>query len=198
MKEMTFKDIQKFQKEFDEKYFSKYWADKKNVDQKIEFLKDMTIALTGELGEFANTIKKVSRDWKNLREEPSQKMIDKLKDELTDCFIYLVILSNILKMDVQEEYMKKVRFNDYGQTEKEFFARSDTRCRRILGIGRVRGLEEYHSGHGLIPMDDDYSGSRTGFHELYYSILQMAVLREIVGNKNRLLIRIGNQGPPSF
>lgn len=112
MKEMTLKEIQKFQKEFDKKYFSKYWVDEKNIDQKIDFLKDMTIALTGELGEFANVIKKINRNRKNLGEEPSEEMIEKLRDELTDCFAYLLILSNILEMDIEKEYLRKNEFNN--------------------------------------------------------------------------------------
>ena len=111
-REMTLKEIQKFQREFDKKYFNKYWVDEDNLDQKIDFLKDMTIALTGELGEFANVIKKISRDRKNLGEEPSKEMIEKLRDELTDCFIYLVILSNILEMDIEKEYLRKNEFNN--------------------------------------------------------------------------------------
>lgn len=110
-KEMTLKELQKVQKEFDEKYFSKYWVDKQDIDQKINFLKDMTIALTGELGEFANIIKKVSRDRKNLGKEPSGENIQKLKEELTDCFIYLIILSNILEMDIEKQYLKKTKLN---------------------------------------------------------------------------------------
>ena len=110
-KEMTLKDVQKLQRKFDKRYFNKYWTKKNDTDQKIEFLKDMTIALTGEIGEFANIIKKISRDRKNLEKEPKQEMIDKLKEELTDCFIYLIILSNILEMNIEKEYMKKLKFN---------------------------------------------------------------------------------------
>jgi NTP pyrophosphatase (non-canonical NTP hydrolase) len=111
-KEMTLKDIQRVQIEFDKKYFKKYWTKKEDVDQKISFLKDMTIALTGELGEFANVIKKVSRDRKNLGKDPSKERVKKLKEELTDCFIYLIILSNILEMDIQKEYLQKTKFNE--------------------------------------------------------------------------------------
>lgn len=109
---MTLKEIQKFQQEFDKKYFSKYWNDKGIVRDKIDFLKDMTIALTGELGEFANIIKKANRDKNQLRQELSKDRLNKLREELIDCFIYLVILSNILEMDIEEELLKKVKFNE--------------------------------------------------------------------------------------
>lgn len=109
---MTLKELQKYQMDFDKKYFSKYWTNKGDIDQKISFLKDMTIALTGELGEFANIDKKVSRDRKNLGSEPSKERVEKLKEELTDCFIYLIILSNILEMDIGKEYLRKTKLNE--------------------------------------------------------------------------------------
>ncbi|MBD3155970.1 MAG: hypothetical protein GF368_04945 [Candidatus Aenigmarchaeota archaeon] len=112
VKEMTLKELQQFQVNFDKKYFGKYWADKGDIDQKISFLKDMTIALTGELGEFANIIKKVSRDRKNLGSKPSKERTEKLKEELIDCFIYLIILSNILEMDIEKEYLQKTKLNE--------------------------------------------------------------------------------------
>ena len=111
-KEMTVKELQEFQKKFDKKYFKGWWKNEQNMDQKMNFIKDMTIALTGELGEFANVIKKITRDKKTLGEEPSKERLEKLKEELTDCFIYLIILSNILEIDIEEEYLKKTKFNE--------------------------------------------------------------------------------------
>ena len=112
MKEMTLKDIQQFQRDFDKKYFGKYWdKNEHNTDEQITILKDMIIALTGELGEFANAVKKISRDRNAIGTEPSEEMLEKLKEELTDCFIYVIILSNILKMDIEKEYLEKTEFN---------------------------------------------------------------------------------------
>ena len=111
-KGMTLKEIQNFQMEFDNKYFKKYWDKNHDPDWKIDFLKDMTIALTGEVGEFANIIKKISRDRKTLGEEVSEERLNKLKDELIDCFIYLIILSNIIRMDIEDQYLKKTKFNE--------------------------------------------------------------------------------------
>lgn len=110
-KEMTLKEIQKLQEEFDKKYFPKYWEKGDDIDQNIDFLKDMTIAFTGELGEFANVVKKINRDRKTIDQKPSREMIEKLKEELTDCFTYLLILANILKMDMEKDYLKKVELN---------------------------------------------------------------------------------------
>ena len=49
---------------------------------------------------------------KTIGEDPSKEMMNKLKEELTDCFIYLIILSNILEMDIAEEYFKKTKVNE--------------------------------------------------------------------------------------
>jgi len=112
-KEMTLKELQKFQMDFDNKYFSEYWNKRHDLDWKIDFLKDMTIALGGEFGEFANIIKKVNRDKKkDIEENLSKEMMNKLKEELTDCFIYLIILSNILEMDIEKEFLRKTKFNE--------------------------------------------------------------------------------------
>jgi NTP pyrophosphatase (non-canonical NTP hydrolase) len=67
--------------------------------------------LTGEIGEFANVVKKVVRDHKVFKDKPDKERMEKLKEELTDCFIYLMILSNILKMDLEREYFKKLEYN---------------------------------------------------------------------------------------
>ena len=110
---MTLKELQKFQMDFDNKYFSEYWNKRHDLDWKIDFLKDMTIALGGEFGEFANIIKKVNRDKKkDIEENLSKEMMNKLKEELTDCFIYLIILSNILEMDIEKEFLRKTKFNE--------------------------------------------------------------------------------------
>ena len=97
--------------EFDKKYFQKYWEEAENIDGKIEFIKDMVIALTGEMGEFANLVKKISRERKITMEVPSKEMMESLKEELIDCFIYIIILSNILEVDIEKEYLKKTELN---------------------------------------------------------------------------------------
>ena len=72
----------------------------------------MVVALVGELGEFANIVKKVNRDNKTLNKGLDEKSLEKLREELTDCFIYIVILSNILEMDLEREYFKKMKLNE--------------------------------------------------------------------------------------
>ena len=57
---MDLKDIRKIQKEFDTKH-NWIW-DSENQDERINALKLGALALAGEVGEFANLVKKVWRE----------------------------------------------------------------------------------------------------------------------------------------
>jgi NTP pyrophosphatase (non-canonical NTP hydrolase) len=105
---MSLKEICQYQKDFDKRYFRK-WNESAT---KSEFLQSMLVALIGEVGEFANIVKKAVRDEKTLGKTLDGDTIGKLKEELADCFIYTVILGNILEMDLEEEYYKKMKFNE--------------------------------------------------------------------------------------
>ncbi len=70
----------------------------------VDLLYRQLVHLLGEIGEFANEVKKCSRDG-TFREE-------KLKEELTDSFIFLLKISKTLKMNLREEYFKKMRVNE--------------------------------------------------------------------------------------
>ncbi len=72
-----------------------------------EFVKALhytTVNMLGELGEFANEVKKSHREG-SLR-------ISELREELTDTFIYLLKLSLLLDMDLNAEHEKKVAKNE--------------------------------------------------------------------------------------
>lgn len=107
---MDLKELQKKQKEFDKEYFKKFW-DIKNEKEFIDKLKYVVVALSGEWGEFANIVKKIIRDNENLDEKPSEERLEKLKDELTDVFIYVLITANLLNVDLEKEYFRKMSFN---------------------------------------------------------------------------------------
>ncbi len=104
-------DLQKKQEAFDEEYFKIFGKISNDTQELIRKLEKLIVALTGEIGEFANMIKKISRDYENAREEPSKDRIENLKEEITDCFIYILIIANILNINLEEEYMKKMNLN---------------------------------------------------------------------------------------
>lgn len=108
---MELKDLAKFQKEFDLKHFPKFWNIKDDKDF-LNSLEHMAIALAGEVGEFANIVKKIHRKFENLEPKIEKDLIEKLREEITDVFIYVLITSNLLKMDLEKEYFKKMKINE--------------------------------------------------------------------------------------
>jgi len=89
-----------------------------NRCQNLEDLISGTIAITGELGEFANLVKKKLRSEKYQKIREDEKDVDfdeRLKEELIDVFIYFLKLCAILEIDVEKEYLKKIK-----KVEKRF------------------------------------------------------------------------------
>jgi NTP pyrophosphatase (non-canonical NTP hydrolase) len=115
---MDIKEIFDFQKKFDEKHGWEWTVD----DEKgmLERLKYVTIAINGEAGEMANFVKKALRE--NFPEGKSidAERLQKVKEEIVDIFIYVMLACRTLKMDLEEEYFKKMRHNDekYKNLEK--------------------------------------------------------------------------------
>jgi len=108
---MELKEIQEYQEKFDVKH-GWNWKHPKDVKEKLNFFQYVTVALTGELGEFANQVKKIMRDYNSLGVVPNEKDFKNLKEEITDCFIYVLITANILHMDLEKEYLKKIEYNE--------------------------------------------------------------------------------------
>lgn len=103
-------DIVKFQKAFDDRHG---WT-RGSESSDEEFLKNLQysiIGLTGEVGEMANFAKKILRE-KHSGFGLNDKHLAGLKEEVVDVFIYLVILSIVLKMDLAGEYYGKMKKNE--------------------------------------------------------------------------------------
>lgn len=104
------KDIVKFQKEFDEKH-GWIW-DSENPDKRMNMLKYGALALSGEVGEFANLVKKVWRQLDHDGMKPDEEILKKMKEELVDVFIYIITLSENLNMNLEKDYFEKMKFNE--------------------------------------------------------------------------------------
>lgn len=61
-----------------------------------------TLGISGEVGEFANLVKKVDRGSMQLNEAVTRV---RLAEELTDVFIYLLNLSHLLGVDLEKSYV---------------------------------------------------------------------------------------------
>ena len=107
---MELKEIQELQKKFSLEHFAKLW-EIKNQDDYIHKLQYLVVGLAGEVGEFANIVKKISRDHETLSENPSSERMENLKEELTDCFFYVLITANFLNIDLETEWKNKMEFN---------------------------------------------------------------------------------------
>ena len=83
-----------------------------NRSNNLDDLIANTISITGELGEFANLVKKKLRKTKYGKTRLDEEDLDldqELKEELIDVFIYFLKLCAILELDVEKEYLKKIK-----------------------------------------------------------------------------------------
>lgn len=104
---MDLKELMRMQTSFSE---SRGWFFHKAKNRKdfISKLQYDSIALAGEVGEFANIVKKILRSG----EHPSEEMMQRLREELTDVFIYVILTSSLLNFDLEKEYLATLRKNE--------------------------------------------------------------------------------------
>lgn len=100
----TLKEIAEFQRAFDEAHGWNW-----NKGDKVNGLMRGTVCLTGEVGEFANVLKKVIRH--NERGFPTEELWAAMREELADVFIYLIKLADLLGMELDKAYFDKMSKN---------------------------------------------------------------------------------------
>ena len=106
------KGIAKFQRDFDSGH-NKFLWDWKTNEELLEHLQHGTIALAGEVGEFANIVKKATRENLAFQNSTREEFLEKMKEEITDVFIYLIKISDqVLKMDLEKSYFQKMEDNE--------------------------------------------------------------------------------------
>jgi len=114
---MDLKELGRYQREFDSRH-GWDWSGLKGAE-KIEALNYLAVALAGEVGEFCNLVKKITRRLKSTGELPSDEEIDSLYEEIVDVFIYVLKASEeLFKRDLAEAYLEKMRKNE--ERFKEF------------------------------------------------------------------------------
>lgn len=104
---MTLNELLLSQKEFDKSVSiggRSFYTDI-NEDN-IQELEHLLVCLLGELGEFSNILKKVSRGDVSL-----EQVKHSLDEELVDVFIYLVKIINQFDVDVENGYTAKMSKN---------------------------------------------------------------------------------------
>ena len=102
----TLDELKKMQIEFDSAHEGNMPFFEIITEKNIEVLEHLIVCLVGEIGEFANITKKISRGDFTLE----NKMKD-LREELTDIFIYILKISCQMEIDLEKEYLNKLNIN---------------------------------------------------------------------------------------
>jgi len=109
---MEIKKLAQIQKEFDAKHG---WTLESNSPKaKLEMINKDLIGLFGEIGEFANLIKKLNIEMEKSENTLDSKFSDSqngLSEELVDSFIYLLRIATHLDLDIENVYLKKLAVN---------------------------------------------------------------------------------------
>ena len=117
---MNIKQLSEIQLKMDERHGFPFQFDN-DIDRYAQLTKEL-VGLFGEIGEFANIIKKINikldhpADY-NLNLDLAK---ENLAEELSDSFIYVIRIAAILGVDLEDEVLKKIRLNElrYAQLRK--------------------------------------------------------------------------------
>lgn len=107
---MNLNEIVKAQREFDERHG---WTPPVVTEKEIsQLLTRDLIGLFGEMGEFANAVKKLQLAPSDELCKVFQDHSPELREELVDFMIYVVRIASYLGVDLEEEYEKKRKINE--------------------------------------------------------------------------------------
>lgn len=104
---MTVEEIKTIQNEFDNKYKGNIEFNEVISDKNTEPLEHLIVCMLGEFGEFSNIVKKIKRGDFNLLEKKEE-----LNEEFIDMFIYMIKIANQLNINIEDEYIKKMKKNE--------------------------------------------------------------------------------------
>ena len=106
MSELTISELLKQQRAFDEQHSGAIPFFTEIGEKNLEDLEHLVVCLVGELGEFANILKKVRRGDTSL-----SKAKHELDEELVDVFIYLLKIAGQFNVDLEKGYEQKMERN---------------------------------------------------------------------------------------
>jgi len=104
---MDVSELKKLQKEFDEKHIGSY----ENLPEDLLFL---ATALAGEVGEFANLVKKYYRQHKfhsGVKDDSGRDYPAEMKKEIIDVFVYFLIIADQLDLDIEKDFLENLERN---------------------------------------------------------------------------------------
>lgn len=115
---MELNKLVEIQKEFDERHG---WVPNSNDAKSIiEFAVRDLVGLFGEVGEFANIIKKIQLSHPSELDKALLEHMPNLQAELVDFMIYVVRFASYLEVDLESKYLEKLSFNE--ERFKKFLA----------------------------------------------------------------------------
>lgn len=103
---MELNRIRELQAAFDAEHESAVRWDRPAADGTTKVLEHLVVCLVGEVGEFANVLKKVVRGDRSYVEARAV-----LTEELTDAFIYLIKICNLMDVDLDHAFLDRLAFN---------------------------------------------------------------------------------------
>ena len=103
---MTLEQIKETQAEFDKSHKGHIPFFEDINENNLEVLEHLVVYLLGELGEFANVVKKIKRGDFTLLDKKREP-----DEELADVFIYLIKISNQLGVDFESNFLQKLEKN---------------------------------------------------------------------------------------
>ena len=119
---MDLKEIVRIQREFDQRHG---WTPEANDPVAItDFVVRDLVGLFGELGEFANAVKKVQLAQTSELNDILALQSPILKEELVDFMIYIFRFAAHLEVDLESEYLKKLSVNE-GRFKRFLVEQSD-------------------------------------------------------------------------
>ena len=110
---MELKQIFEMQRDFDRKLAWNTYEKCHTPEDALKFMEHFVLVMVEELGEISRIRKQHYRDKQNFA-------IDELKHELMDIFVYFMQACMALNIDLEREYLEKLKFN-----EKRFIHKSD-------------------------------------------------------------------------
>jgi NTP pyrophosphatase (non-canonical NTP hydrolase) len=102
---LELKQIFEMQREFDRKLGWNTYEKCRTPEDALKFMEHFVLVMVEELGEISRVRKQYYRD--------KQKFTaDESKHELTDIFVYFMQACMALNMDLEKDYLKKMKFNE--------------------------------------------------------------------------------------
>jgi NTP pyrophosphatase (non-canonical NTP hydrolase) len=109
---MNLIDIIKTQRQFDEEHG--FNIKNQDIQEKYNQISKELIGLVGEIGEFANLVKKINLSLDSHLEDDEAHITGReaqMREELVDVFIYLIRLCDLLNVDIEKGYCAKLDAN---------------------------------------------------------------------------------------